>query len=134
MRRWISITGILICAGILYWAVSSILTRREERRRESMFQETLRAYQEALKPGMTRAQVEAYLQSKGIRFQKSCCINHENRAADLTKIGEGNELWYCSENTMYVAFQFTTPAYSTASPPEFSLASPDPKDVLDKVT
>jgi hypothetical protein len=134
MRRWIVIAATLLCAGILYLVVSIVLDMREEKRRESIFQKTLSSYQEALKPGMTRAQVEAYLQSKGVQFLKSCCINGENRAADLTKIGEGNKLWYCNENTVYIAFQFTTPAFSTAPPPESSFTSADPKEVLDKVT
>lgn len=123
MRRWIAIASIVFCAGVLYVLVSDALAERAERKREVMFREILLSYQQRLKPGMTREQVEQYLQLKGVEFRRSCCINNDNRAADLVNIWEGAKPWYCSENTEYVAFQFTAP----------STVSPDPKDVLDKV-
>lgn len=126
MRRWVLIAAMLICVVFVHALVSNVVAKREERKREAVFQETLRSYQEALKPGMTRKQVEDYLNSKDASFTRTCCIDQEGRfAADITKIWQGKPPWYCNDNSMYVAFQFTTPALAATSS--------DPKDVLDKV-
>lgn len=84
----------------------------------------LRSYQDALKPGMTRKQVEGYLKSKSVPFGRTNGVNSDILAADITKIGEEESPWYCSRNNIYVAFEFNT----------LDVISSDPKDILDKVT
>ena len=57
----------------------------------------------------SRKEVEAYLRQKNISFLQMCCINGDNSKHaldDLTKIGQEDAPWFCSENNIYVAFQF----------------------------
>jgi hypothetical protein len=82
---------------------------KAQKRREVAYQASLRSYQQVLKPGMTRKEVEAYLHGKNISFSQMCCAgkNSKNSLDDLAKIGEEKAPWFCSENNIYVAFQFT---------------------------
>lgn len=64
-----------------------------------------------LKPGTTRGKVEGYLGARNTPFNRKCCVDAErlsDRASwdDLVKIGEEKPPWYCSENWVYIAFQF----------------------------
>ncbi|HTX15467.1 MAG TPA: hypothetical protein VMD77_09235 [Candidatus Baltobacteraceae bacterium] len=87
------------------------LARREQKKRQAVYELTLRSYQEALKPGMTRKEVEDYLRAKNANIRQMCCINPLEDATrsswdDLVKIGREDVPWFCSENNVYVAFQF----------------------------
>jgi len=55
---------------------------------------------------MTRKEVESYLRAKALGFQRMCCIDERSAFADLVKIGSEDAPWYCSEQNIYVAFQF----------------------------
>jgi hypothetical protein len=77
-----------------------------QQKREAVYQATLQSYSDVLKPGMTRKGVEDYLQSKGIKFEKMCCIDERSAYADLVRIGKEKHPWYCSEHNVYIAFQF----------------------------
>ena len=76
-------------------------------KREAAYQKTLQVYTEALKPGMTRTDVEDYLRAKGASFHQMCCSLEWSAFADLVKIGQEKHPWYCSEHNVYIAFLFT---------------------------
>ena len=87
------------------------LARREQKKRQAVYELTLRSYQEALKPGMTRKEVEDYLRAKNANIRQMCCVNPRespNRSSldDLVKIGQEEIPFVCTENNVYVAFQF----------------------------
>src|SRR5262249_11780651 len=75
------------------------------------YQSILREYSDSLKPGMTRAEVETYLQSRNHTLRQMCCVDLKVFGAgvwdDLVKIGAENVPWVCSENNVYLAFHFT---------------------------
>ena len=77
-----------------------------KQKREAAYQAKLLSYSDALKPGMTRKGVEAYLRAKGVVFQQLCCVDERTALADLVKIGKEKHPWYCEEHNVYVAFQF----------------------------
>jgi hypothetical protein len=72
----------------------------------------LLSYTQALMPGMTRKEVEGYLQAKNVQFVQKPGVDPSEVGGrsswdDLLKIGEEKAPWYCSENWVYVAFLFT---------------------------
>ena len=103
----------LILFGL--WFVQRVRERHKAAKREAYYQTVLTKYTGELKPGMTRKQVEQHLQSDGTRFMQMCCVgNFRGEHAslvgagwdDLVKIGEESTPWFCSENNVYIAFEF----------------------------
>lgn len=87
------------------------LKKKAREKREAGYELTLLSYSQALKPGMPRKEVEHYLQGKNVPVQQMCCVaanelSQRHSWDDLTKIGQGDADWFCSENNVYVAFQF----------------------------
>ncbi len=78
----------------------------KQQKREAAYQSKLQSYAEALKPGMTRKNLEDYLRAKGVAFGQLCCIDEPSAYADLVKIGKEKHPWYCEEHNVYIAFQF----------------------------
>jgi hypothetical protein len=66
----------------------------------------LQLYSEVLKPGMSRKEVEDYLNAKGIAHVAMCCVEERSADADLVKIGTEKHPWYFSEHNVDIAFQF----------------------------
>ena len=101
--------GALLVAGVRY-----VLEKRAQRRREAAYQSALSSYTAVLRPGMTRKEVEDYFRAKNIRFRQMCCVDiktfSRNVFDDLTKIGQEEAPWFCSERNIYVAFQLDGPA------------------------
>ncbi len=88
------------------------LNKQAQKRREAVYQTTLRSYSEILKPGMGRKEVESYLRARNTMFTQMCCVDAETLSErsswdDLVKIGKEAAPWFCSENNVYIAFQFT---------------------------
>jgi hypothetical protein len=109
-RFWppLLIVFVLATIGVGVWHYSQ---RQAQKKRQAGYQLAVRSYSRALKPGMTRKEVENYLRTKNEAFQQTCCVDpKETRVRsswdDLLKIGEEDTPWYCSENNVYVAFQF----------------------------
>jgi len=101
--------------SISLWLVQHIRDRHEAAARESGYQTVLAQYAVELKPGMTREQVERHLQDNGKRFKQMCCVANFkgeyvsfDRAGydDLVKIAEESVPFVCSENNVYIAFEF----------------------------
>lgn len=80
----------------------------KQQKREAAYQTKLQSYSDALKPGMTRKNVEDYLRAKGVEFGQSCCIDKGSVFSDLVKIGKEKRPWYCEEHNVYIAFQFVS--------------------------
>jgi hypothetical protein len=123
MRKTIQRLLILVVATIIVAAIGfEIQAKRKEqarKKREATYVLRLRSFTQDLTPGMTRKQVEDYLKSKNVEFRQMCCVEPEELATrstwdDLTKIGEEPAPWFCSENNVYVAFQFTDHKQSDA--------------------
>jgi hypothetical protein len=108
-------------------AIRYVWTKRAQKNREIGYQSPLHSYSQVLKPGMTRKDVEDYLRAKDTPFQHICCIDERSAYADITKIGKEGAPWYCSEQNIYVAFQF-------AAAERRDSVSTAPSDTLRKVT
>ena len=139
MKRWHSLLLTLIVVGLAVFGVYHSLEKRAEGRREiayqlalrSYSQLALRSYSQRFKPGVTRKEVEDYLRSRNIGFRQMCRIDHRFSQSvwdDLTKIGHESAPWFCSQNNVYVAFQFAGPENNGAR------WSADPSDTLKAVS
>ena len=110
------------------------LKAQAQGRREAAYQMTLRSYDQVLKPGMTRGKVEGYLGARNTPFERMCCVDAarlSERASwdDLVMIGQEKPPWFCSENYIYVAFQFID-----HEPPPGSAKTADDLDTLKSVS
>jgi hypothetical protein len=96
------------------------LERLAQEKREVAYQSILRSYSEVLRPGMTRKEVENYLRAKNVTFSQMCCVDprdtHKGVNDEVTKIGHEDAPWFCSANTVYVAFRFTGPERRSVGP------------------
>jgi len=108
---------VLIRGLIVFALVASVVgyawAKRAARfaaQRDAFYQTTLRSYAEALRLGMTRKDVEAYLRGKSKPFQRMCCMERSAKSAydDLTKIGEESHPWFCSAHNVYIGFEFVS--------------------------
>jgi hypothetical protein len=112
-------SSLMIVAAGIFLALSAVVIRGELGRRarqksaaahqrEAAYQIALHSYSEALKPGMTREQVEGYLRAKGVLFSQELGgnLSEDHAFADLAKIGSEDPPWYCSEIAVYIAFHF----------------------------
>jgi hypothetical protein len=110
MRRWLLLIALLL-AVTLSVVVRHSLAKRAQQKREAGYQSALRAYSEVLNPGMTRKEVEEYLGVQNDGFRHMCCVETKDSSKgvydDLTKIGQEDAPWFCSEKNVYIAFQFT---------------------------
>src|ERR1019366_491178 len=97
------------------WLGQEVRERHKDAEREVNYQTLLARCTGELKPGMTREQVERHLQTGGTRFRQMCCVanfrgQHVSLVGagwdDLVKIGEESAGWFCSENNVFIAFEF----------------------------
>jgi hypothetical protein len=90
--------------------VRCTLGKRAQQKREVRYQSALRLYSDALRPGITRLEVEEYLETRNVQFRQMCCVDGKDFSKgvydDLTKIGEEDAPWFCSQKDVYIAFQF----------------------------
>ena len=56
-----------------------------------------------------------------------CCVEERSAYADLVKIGKEKVPWFCSEHSVYAAFQF-------AAPEPHDIPHAHDSDVLKKIT
>jgi hypothetical protein len=136
MRRWFLYLAIpLIAALAVGWRIHHVSEERAQSSREIEYQKTLRSYSEILKTGTSRKEVEGYLSAKKIPFRQMCCVAekefsrgvYDNTYDDLVKIGQEDVPWACSENNVYIAFQFLGPNKN-------SVPAPEPSDTLKDVS
>jgi len=114
MRRWYFYSAAVIAVLVIAFGVRHVSQERARQRREVEYQNALRSYSEVLRTGMTRKQVEEYLSAKKLPFRQLCCVSvkefsrgvYDDAYDDLVKIGQEDAPWVCSENNVYIAFQF----------------------------
>jgi len=105
---------LLVAAAVLISALAvwSSVQAAAARKRETGYSLALKAYSEALHPGMTRKDIEDYLRSRKTQFRSELGPvggRPESQWADLVKIGE-EPAFFCGKAHVYVAFEFS-PAY-----------------------
>jgi hypothetical protein len=138
MKRWYPYMAALvavIATLLVLFCVHHARRQRAQRLRELGYENILRSYSGVLKTGMTRKQVEDYLSAKGVRFRQMCCVTvkefskgvYDDTYDDLVKIGQEDVPWACSENNVYIAFQFL-------GSEERAVSGAEPSDTLGKVT
>ena len=106
MKRWMLIIMIVVAISSAAMVLSSHVRSEARTKREADYQAAVQAYSRALKPGLTRIEVENYLHAKAATLTQMCCIGERSAYADLVKVGEEGAPWYCSENYVHVAFEF----------------------------
>jgi hypothetical protein len=113
--RKLTIVAAILAVLIAAWFVKHQRDRREAAKREARYQSILHEYALELKPGMTRDRVEEFLKTNGKPFKQMCCVAnfHGEHVSfttsgydDLVKIGEESVPFVCSENNVYMAFEF----------------------------
>jgi hypothetical protein len=106
MERRASLRSKSLLLALLLAAVPNALGQSAKQKREAAYQAALQSYSEVLKPGISRKEVEDYLNAKGITHMAMCCVEERSADADLVKIGKEKHPWYCSAHNVYIAFQF----------------------------
>jgi len=111
MRAVLSVALVTVGVCLLALGMRYELMQRERIRRQTDYQAALSAYTQALEPGMTRREVEDYIQRKNAKFSQTCCVDSTETAKrhtwdDLVRIGQEEHPWFCSEHNVYIAFQF----------------------------
>lgn len=100
----------LALAASIALGVRHVREVRIKRRREAEYQTVLRTYRDSFKMGISRKELEDYLSSRRIPFQHMCCVNMKEYSKatydDLVKIGSEPVPWFCSENNVYIGFDF----------------------------
>src|SRR5437870_5497043 len=105
MKRWRLLVAILAVVALSALGLRHVLERRAQQRRDAAYQLALRAYEEVLRPGMTRKQVDDYLRAKSVELRLMCCVDPQESKSvwdELVKIGQEDAPWFCSENNVYV--------------------------------
>jgi len=109
MKRWLMMLIALVIA-LSALAVWSSVRAMGKRKREIGYEVSLRTYSDVLHPGMTRKELEEYLRSRNTNFSWIFTAfdgRTTSQYADLVKIGEETAPWYCGEEYVYVAFEFS---------------------------
>lgn len=135
-RKVLTVIVVLAALITVACAVKHEQDRRLAARRESGYQTVLRQYATELKPGMTREQVEQYLRSNGKQFKEMCCVANfkggnvsldRSGYDDLVKIAEESAPFVCSENNVYIAFEFNPKSQD-------ELSKTNPTDILRRIS
>ncbi|HET6180760.1 MAG TPA: hypothetical protein VFE61_27830 [Candidatus Sulfotelmatobacter sp.] len=99
-KRWVLLLAIVgaICISVPLAGFA---------RGEVQYHERLSDLSKAVKPGMRRVEVEAYLRSRKIEFDRMCGSGASLGAMhDLVEVGHKKAGLTCIERSVYVAFQF----------------------------
>jgi hypothetical protein len=110
-RRWVLALLAVMALIVVGLGIRHIVDKQAANKRRIQYERQVSDYSAALKPGISRREVESYLQQRGIRFRQMCCVRvRVPRAAyaDLVKIGQEKAPWYCNKYNIYVAFEFET--------------------------
>ena len=73
-KRWCVFISVAALLGIVVFTVQRTAAKRAEQGRKLEYQSLFKDYSAALKPGMTRAEVEAFLRSKNRTVRPWCCL------------------------------------------------------------
>ena len=98
---------VLALAASIWGVISAKQKAKQKAKREAHYQVLFDKYSNALKPGLTRTEVEAYFKSRNIHFTQMCCVEKSRDAwADLVRVGAESAPWFCSEYNVNIAFEF----------------------------
>ena len=107
------ILALAVLAVVLFFGFryrSAVKEARAGETREAAYQEALRPYVARFKRDTPRGEVERYLRDNGVRFSHLCCMGVVHNAMDtLVKIGEEPPKRFCSEEHVYIGFEFVSP-------------------------
>ncbi len=124
-------TGAVVLLVLLLGAAAWLWARhrREQKiRDEAAYQAIVRQYEKDLREGMSRAEVENYLEGRHVKATLICCVaEYRGTYDEIVKVGVEGAPWYCTQIGVYVGLQFNGSA--TAAP---ALATP--MDTLRKVS
>ena len=122
MKRWTAITTILastILACTAVWLIQHGFEKQKDEvgasHRQLIYQSILGSYSASFSNGMTRAQVQDSLRTRGVQFSEICCLVQGASYAEITKIGFETGPWYCTGFDVNVAFHFTGPLASQSA-------------------
>jgi hypothetical protein len=109
--RWWVVAALVLVLLAVAAGTQHELEARAQRKRQASYELALRSYQQALKPGITRKEVESYLHKQKDAFDQTCCVDPKESATrsswdDIVKIGEEKPPSFCGANNVYIAFQF----------------------------
>src|ERR1700733_1155551 len=90
----------LVLVGVSLGALAGCVARRTKA--------AVLSYNQVLKPGMTRKEVEDYFRANKIQFRQGCCAEgpHAHSLDDLVEIGTQHFPVPCGDTSYYVAFTF----------------------------
>jgi len=108
MKRLFIVGSLFVIALAIYAGVSSMRAKRAEQRRQDAYQATVASYRSSLAPGMSRKQVEEFLHMREEEFTRFPAYREDSAYADLVKIGEEKDGWYCGPGSVNVAIRFET--------------------------
>ena len=128
MKKTASILLGVLALCLMGFGVDSTVRRNIQRKHQVIYESIVREYSAELKTGTPRKDVEQLLRSKGQPFQQTCCLLNGNRSAyeDLVKIGSEPAPWYCSENDVYIVFEFYSPTHA-------GMPNAQPSDSLERI-
>lgn len=106
-RRLPLIVGLVLAVLVVCLVVRHVWEQRMQRRREVAYQTALQSYAAIFRSGTRRKDVESQLRVERVAFQQMCCIDERSAYADLVRIGKEKAPWFCSEQNIYIALQFT---------------------------
>jgi hypothetical protein len=104
MKPWLVVGWGIVIVLALANIQSFLRAKRKEQQRQASYRAKVDAYRSILIPGITREQVEAYLQKTGAPYQRSRC--ETGVFSDLTRIGHEAPGWLCRNWDVYVEFKF----------------------------
>jgi type II secretory pathway pseudopilin PulG len=110
VKRWLLlILALSLLLPLIAFGVRYRQSGRQAQEREAAFQQALQSYAARFKRGTTRREIEAYLRESGTPFSHLCCMGMNHSAWDtLVKIGEEKPARFCSEQYVYIGFEFVS--------------------------
>ncbi len=113
--------------GFLAFAIRQVNKKRRITANAAAIRVALIHYEQNLKPGLNRKEVEDYLRVHGIGFGERCCNVPNGAFSIVVRVGEEEVPWFCSSWPDHVSFEFI-PTEAQGSP-----SQPLNSDVLKEV-
>jgi hypothetical protein len=126
MKRWQLAMLLLIFAMVVAVASWYGWSKHAKKMREAGYESNLHSFTAVLSSGMTRNEVEEYLQTRHVEFRRTPWGSSNTVYTDMTRIGQEPAPWYCSRQNVYIAFQFASGTNGSVSA--------DSSDSLTKIT
>ena len=107
----LTVVLVLVIISTIFAAIWIIRQKRAQRARQADYASQLASFNQFIRPGMSRKQVEDSFRERKIEFGHMCCVQPAELASrrswdDLVWIGAEDAPWFCSRHNIYIAFQF----------------------------